>query len=246
MTDTTAATGNVETTVENSVVEGAEYSASSVLDSSVLTKDTNSEYGYVPEKFMKEGNPDFETMAKSYEELETKLRTTRPSAPKTVDEYAYEFPEGFQVDEEATNAFKAEALEAGLSVDQYKFIMDKYATSINQAVGMTQETAQKELQDYWGQNFEDNLSNAQYAFQQIGKDLNLDVNKVGNDPNVLKILSWIGTQIREDDVSDVQAGGGDPGLTDTEISDLMSRPDYWTNKEIQAKVSAAYAKRRGR
>lgn len=194
----------------------------------------------VPDKFLKEdGTPDFDKLAKSYTELESTLRKTRPTAPKSIDEYQLEGID-LELDEELTVAFKSEALEAGLSTDQYKWVMDKYAGLVQDSMP-SKEKAQEALTEAWGKEFDTNLQAARSAWDVYGKDM--DINVVGNNPDVLKILARIGAELKEDNASR-QPASNDPGMTQSDLDALMSSDDYWTNPEKQAKAAAYHARRR--
>lgn len=215
--------------------------ASTVLDSSVVAPEATQPT--IPEKFLGEnGEPNVEMMAKSYAELENKLRTTRPSAPEDADAYDFDWGD-FPIDEEKTSAFKQKAHEMGLSTEQYNGLMEMYRDEITGAMP-TAESAEKVLKEQWGNNFDTNLQNANKAWSVFGDGLEIDP-VIGNHPAVLEIMARIGAELSED-VADVDATSApSPYLSDTEIADLRKRPDYWTNKEIQKKVQAAYAAKRG-
>lgn len=76
-----------------------------------------------PEKYLTDGEPDYDKLVKGYNNLETKLGE-RSLAPQTPDEYSFDVS---NYDPEASEGFKQLALENGLSVDQYNAIMEYYA-----------------------------------------------------------------------------------------------------------------------
>ena len=103
-----------DTSVETTVDTSAEVEASTEVEAPAKTEPEKDSFA----KFRKEdGSIDTEKMSKSYAKLEKAYSTWKRPAT-SVDEYVYDFGEGFQVDEERSNAFRAEALEKGISAGQ--------------------------------------------------------------------------------------------------------------------------------
>lgn len=222
--------GAASATTENATNEGA------------VNETTADDFSYVPEKFLVDGKPDFEKMAKSYNELSSKLGSK--IAPETIDEYDYQFKaEGIFDQDEGYQQLKEDMHNLGLSKDQFNGIMEMYEGAtmdlINQLVP-SPEKAQKTLSAEWGDKFATQLATARKAFDAFA-DETMDINEIGNNPTMIKLLASIGAQMGEDNPKGVNTNGGS-GLTQTEVDGLMSRDDYFTNKEIQAKVAAFYAR----
>lgn len=227
---TTETAASEATTVESQTTL-LSVESDSVVESNV-NQNSDSEYGYVPEKFMGEEGPDIESLAKSYTELEKKIRTTRPSAPKSAEEYQFET--ALQLDSDLSNAFKSEALDQGISTDQFKWIMSKYESEIN-AISMTPEKAEQALKQDWGNDYDTNIALANKAFSAyVDKEL---AEQVGNNPAVIKVLAKIGAELNEDRASSRDTGIGS-GYSQTEIEEIMSSKDYFQNKEKQKLVDA--------
>src|SRR5688572_20049780 len=81
----------------------------------------------VSKDYLKEdGSVDTDKLWKQLQTKEEYIRSTRPSAPKSIDEYKYEFKEddGIQFDEKAFSEFKGNLLKNGFSQQQFTFLMD--------------------------------------------------------------------------------------------------------------------------
>lgn len=248
--ENTTTEGEGETTIATSREEAGSNlernsSSSSLLELNEEEALANEPFK-VPEKFLKDGEADVENLVKSYTELETKLRTTRPNAPASADDYSFDFPEGFDVDDKATTEFKKEAHEKGLSQDQFEWVMKEYLDTV--ATTMTESTpsvekAEKALKEVWGDGFEDQRSAAQLAWKTFGGDL--DVNEVGNNPVALQVLAKIGATLKEDGVtSGVAETSSDVGISDEEMYALQNHPKYWDSPQIQEKVAGELGRRK--
>lgn len=190
------------------------------------------DYSYVPEKFVIDGKPDFEKLASSYSELEATMRKTRPAAPKDASEYEYEWKT--EIDEERTNAFKAEAKDMGLSVDQYQWLMGKYEDAMMSSV-VTADKAREALSAEWGDQFDTNLAAAKSAWTAFADD-DLDISAIGNNATALKLLAKIGREMGEDKPINATASNATT-YTRLEIDEMMQSKDYTMNKEKQRIVT---------
>lgn len=131
--------------MDNENIESLDSPEPQTPNTSTLSVDTPvataipSEYDYVPEKFMADGKPDFEKMSGSYKSLEGKLGTRMADAASSTDDYSY-IPEGVEItNQEQSDAFKQLALDNGLSADQYKSMLDQYATMNPQAASSAED-----------------------------------------------------------------------------------------------------------
>jgi len=203
--------------------------------------DLNVEYDYMPDKFMFEGKPDYEKLATSYKHLEGKLGEKTNVAPDSIDDYKYEYKnaETFNENDEATKAFKEDALAMGISSEQYNKLMGWFEThAADQAVGNIENTTAT-LKEAWGGDYSGQLGNAQKAFKSLSDDT-MDVAALGNNVDVMKMLAKIGSEMGEDSNMGV-ATARNTGMTVLERDELMSSDDYWTNKEKQKMVANWYS-----
>ena len=212
----------------------------STVEENITTTETDTEtndYRYVPDKFMSDGQPDFKKLTDSYKALEEKMGSK--IAPESANDYEYDLnTELFE--EDGFNEFKQQAHKLGLSQDQFSQLMDTY-TSRMEAIMQNGEDFVATLKEDWGNDFDTNVQNAQRAFNALS-DLGIDPDVAGTDPTVMKILSYFGSQMKEDSASNTPATTS--RLTESEVSELMADPEYYENtprgKEIRAKVEAYY------
>lgn len=217
-----------ETTGPESTQE-VQTQAAEVTQTTEQTTETQAEatvndYSWVPAKFLTEGEPDFQNLAKAYQNLEKKLgQKVVNLAPESADEYTFA-PEGMELDPKLTSAFKNEAKEAGLSTSQYEFIMKKYQDTVGRMT-LNPDTAASMLKESWGEaEFAGNLNNARRAFDEFApSDLSMDEPAL-NHPSVLKLLARIGADLGEDSTPPKSSKGS--GLSQVEIEAMMQTPEY--------------------
>lgn len=198
---------------------------------------TNDDKPNVPEKFLdKDGKPDWNRFVESYQSLEKRIGTG-DLPPGSAEEYQSEHDE-FISDEEVHNAFRQEALDAGLTKSQYDFVMKKYTDLIS-----TPEKAEAELKEAWGEEYEQNLQLAQEGINRLVPE-DININHLGNDPAFIQLMSRLATEMKEDSAPPTysQEGQGST-LSIIEAREMMNDPDYTWNKEKQELVRKAYEAR---
>lgn len=223
--------------VENAVVETAEpevVETNTVVDAAPETKDED--YSWVPKKFLKDGKPDLQGLAKSYANLEKRLGS-RSLASEAIEDYAFESKHGFQYDAEVSQAFKAEAQKMGVSPEQYAWMMEKYEEAVAGSSGSA-ELAEQNLRNDWGKSFERNLNYARAAWDAFAPS-DMDINDVGNNPAVLKILARVGAELGEDKPS-ARAATPSRGMTEDQINEIINSKDYRANLNKQKIVREWY------
>ncbi|MHB1231583.1 MAG: hypothetical protein ACYCZQ_03230 [Burkholderiales bacterium] len=201
--------------------------------------DAKPDFSWVPKKYLKNGEPDFQALANAYTSLEKKLGKKGAMAPESIDDYVYEpsvLEDGtpkVTLDPASTKAFQEEAQKAGLSVDQYKWMMAKYEDVI-EGLAQTPEKTKAALQKDWGKDFDTNLQYAKKAFDEFAPG-DIDVDDVGNNPAVIKLLANIGMQL--DEAGTPAPAKKAPTTTIEDIRAIMKEPDYRTNKAKQKQVA---------
>lgn len=193
---------------------------------------------WVPAKFLRDGKPDFQNLAKSYQSLEKKIGTKGNFAPESVDAYEYT-PKSIMLDDESNKAFKEDALKAGLTPTQYQWALEQYEKAYEQTTD-TPEKAKAYLEKQWGKDYDKNVQQAIKAFETYVPS-HIPIEVIGNNPFVIDILSRIGSELGED-VMPVRSSAGAVGQSKDDITKLMNEPDYWKNAKKQAQVSEWYAK----
>lgn len=211
-----------------------------VADTTALKAPAAKDYSFVPSKFLKDGEPDFEQMAKSYVNLEKKIGKKGTFAPDSADEYQYT-PTSIQLDDQTSTAFKEEAHKMGISKQQYEWMMTKYEEAYTQT-SETPEKAEGALKQMWGDNFDTNIRLASKAMDYyIPSDIPIEA--IGNNPYVIAILARIGSEMQEDTTPSASSSAA-VGVTHDDIKAIMKSPDYWKDKAKQKQVSDWYAKNR--
>lgn len=233
-----------ETVSEGATEETSQSNTEGSNDVGTKTPDTKSDtkpdYSYVPQKFLKpDGTPDFEKLSKSYTGLEKKLGT-KPFVPAaSVDEYEWDQGE-LQLDGEKLTEFKAQVLEKGFTPEQFKFVMESHKNVI-EAMTWTADKVESELKQSWGKQYDEMANAARVGFDQFAASDSNPNDPVWNHPSVMKLLARIGSELGEDSLAGKGAGPRvGTQLDRSEIDRLMQAPDYWDNKESQAKVTAWY------
>jgi hypothetical protein len=243
-TDETLLDDPAEESAKTPQVEATEPEpdATEVEPKSDAVEDTP-DYSWVPKKYMKNGEPDFQALAKSYQSLEKKLGQKGPQAAETIEDYTYEpsvLDENGKpaviTDPTADKAFKEEALKAGMTVDQYKFVMGKYEQVV-ETLTMTPAKAAEALQADWGKDYAAQLANAKAAFDEYAPS-DVDINDVGNNVAVIKLLASIGSQMGEDKVAAKgKTKAVDNSMSIDDVRKIMADKDYSTNAKKQKMVS---------
>lgn len=202
---------------------------------------TEDDYGWVPKKFLKDGKPDLQGLAKSYQNLEKRMGS-KSLASEAIEDYAYDSKHGFDYDPEVSTQFKSEAQKAGLSPEQYAWMMEKYESEVSR-LSMTPDKAEQTLRQSWGKSFDTNLNYARQAWDAFGPS-DISIDEVGNNPQVLKILARVGAELGEDKPS---AKGAAPsrGMSEDDINEIIRSKDYTTNLKKQEQVRKWYEQHYG-
>lgn len=249
MSDVAASDGEGSVVSDNSIApaEGLVGNSNTVGQSADDIMGTDAEdYSYVPEKFRAEGEePNWQKLSESYTNLEKQFHNG--VAAESVEDYSYEFKDNERMNMEAVDSFKEQALEKGLSADQFGFMMNNFEAAVDswqeqaEAEVMTAEKGHEALSEIWGDDTDANIQMADKALMEFAPE-GIDISKMANDPNVILLLHAIGEQMGEDahplktQTSQVQA------IDEQELADLRARPDYWSNPEVQRKAAGFYAK----
>lgn len=204
----------------------------------------------VPKKYRNEdGTVDMERFVKGHLALDKMIGKKGNVAANAVEDYEFQFGEGFEIDEEKTNAFKAEALSKGFSKEQYAFIMEKYAGQVQamaQAQAESAWTAEKveaKLKESWGSDYQENLKAAGRAFNAMADDDDDLADPIWNHPSVMKMMARFGSELGEDSVSQRKAVSKTAGISREEIEALQRSDQYMKgDAEAHKKVSDWYAK----
>lgn len=207
----------------------------------------------IPDKFKvtaEDGSVDYKaTVAKmneSYSYLEKKVGTG-DVAPKTVDEYKIE-REDFDLEEFKADPSNKEFLESahqhGITSKQLDFLLSEYDKRAVDLVSTssqfdTDQTVQS-LQAEWGSNYETNIFSAIKAARSAGlTDDQINDPVIGNNPAIIKALSYFGSQMTED--KPINSGTA----VKTDVQSLMRSEAFFDSKHpehksVKAQVDAFY------
>lgn len=150
--------------------------------------------------FIKEDKSfDIEGLGKKYAELAQQV----PVIPAKADDYSFEFPQDFQVDEAALQLHRQMAKELGLTQAQYEGVtkheLQAYAAKAEAEAKQLSE-AKNALVKEWGgqQQFETRIGKCrEVAARFFGKEI-VDKHDLANDPVFVKGLWAIASTISED------------------------------------------------
>jgi len=195
------------------------------------------DYAWLPEKFRVNGadgkldlNASSQKLGDSYRNLE---RTKGATPPASANDYTFTPPDDMgdlKFDDALSAGFRERAHKAGISQDQYQFLMGEYATLVPQMLGAAAELsaaeARTELSKVWQSPavFEAQLSHASHAISAAPQHLREDLHsRFGRDPAFLQFAAWMGAQMQEDRAPANPDGGNGGGQT---VEQMMSDPAY--------------------
>lgn len=132
-----------------------------------------------------------------------------PAAPETPVEYAFELPEGVDLDEKGAESLTALAREHKLAPEAAQKLVDLYADRVQ-----AQANAFKEMVTGWetevkrdpeigGDKLTATIAVAKTAIDKYGSPALLgllDSSKMGSHPEVIKFLHKVGLTLKEDTV----------------------------------------------
>lgn len=235
-------------------VEQVQINESDTTTNTVLNEANNSSNETaIPDKFKvvsEDGSVDYKaTVAKlsdSYSYLEKKVGTGEV-APKSVDEYKIE-REGFSFEDfkadESNQQFLSEAHKHGITNKQLDFLLSEYD---KRAVDLVSNNSQfdtdttiQSLQSEWGRNYQSNIFSAIRAAKSAGlTEEQINNPSIGNNVDVIKVLSYFGSQIAEDKpINNGTAVNTD--ITSLMRSEAFFDPKHPDHKSVKAQIDSYY------
>ena len=188
------------------------------------------------------------------EPTEPKEPTVQPEVINSIDDYKVDV-EGFNYDDfkaiPENQEFLERAKEAGLDNKTLNFALKEYNDIIQNVMGanaaMDAEACTAEMKQAWGADADANFTHAHTAANHLINNGILtadDVNNpsFGNNPLVLKMAAYLGSQLSEDAPprNTQQSGGEDiQSLIASEAYTNERHPDH---KRVYAQVQKAYEK----
>lgn len=235
-------------------VEQVQINESDTSTNTVLNEANNSSNETaIPDKFKvvsEDGSVDYKaTVAKmneSYSYLEKKVGTGEV-APKSVDEYKIE-REGFSFEDfkadESNQQFLSEAHKHGITNKQLDFLLSEYDKRAIDLVSNNSQfdtdTTIQSLQSEWGSNYESNIFSAIRAAKSAGlTEEQINNPSIGNNVDVIKVLSYFGSQIAEDKpINNGTAVNTD--ITSLMRSEAFFDPKHPDHKSVKAQIDSYY------
>lgn len=216
---------------------------------------------FIPEKFrvMNGDALDMEAsarkLAESYSGMEKRFGSG-DVPPKTADDYAVTIPEAFKevwTEDDRFKSFKSDAVAAGLTQKQFDFVVGKYFDTvpglIQGAAELDAAKATETLREVWKSDaeFKTNVGDALKAFEKFADPQDLaQIDAIGNNPIVLKILAKVGKELGEAGGIPVDSGNtGADNVQDLLKSDAYLNAKHPDHKVVSAKVQSFYAKKYG-
>ena len=221
---------------------------------------------WLPEKYRvakADGSIDIEASARKVADAHRHLEQRLGAGdvpPKTPEEYAPKVEgEGFNWDEmkndPSMQGFLKGAHSKGITNDQLSYILGEYWKTapelVQGAKKLDDKAAAEELKKEWKTDaeFRQNLGAAFNAFNAFASEADrARIDKIGNNPVVLRLLANIGKEMREDTPAN---GGGLPEADfNTKVAELRAELEKLPQsdprrKQIKAELDGLYNRRYG-
>ena len=149
---------------------------------------------------------------------------TKLGKPDTAEGYSFETPEGAEVDPDMLEWFKGTAHKAGLNPGQAQNLFIDYLTQIGQRQAHMEGVQQQAmdasidaLKKEWGQAYDQRVGFANQVFKNFAESgldqIPLqDGSRLGDNPDIVKMLSKVGQFMHEKMGEDSIAGLGQTGV----------------------------------
>lgn len=194
----------------------------------------------VPPKFIKDGNVNNDALVQSYLHLEKRMGSG-DAPPTAVDGYKLTLPDGTKDEDFAE--FKDKALALGLNNAQAQGVLEQFIEStkeLSSELTMTPEKAEVSLREVWkdAAEFDKNLGLARKAAKVYANDINMDA--VGNNPEVIRLLAKIGSELGEDSPVNQSAILSGNDIKSLMTSESYLNPNHPQHAQTVARVTAHY------
>lgn len=185
----------------------------------------------LPERFLKDGKPDWTNLTKSYVELDRAFKTKTEDLkeqlkadlfkdrPESADKY--ELPDGLDADAPILGWWREQAHSMGLSQDQFKEGINKFVEYVGGSFDTEAEIAK--LGDNGKARIDAVTAWAQKTFTDPEEFRVLEL--IGTSATGIKVLEKLmgGSQLNVSDNNDVPA----KELTESDLRRMQGDPRYW-------------------
>ncbi len=183
-----------------------------------------------------EGKVNNEAVYKSYQSLQTRM-TDVGLPPESFDKYEITAPKDadgndLDIPLDKFDALKENLHKVGLTQKQFDTVMNEYFSAIpnmesglKEAYGLTpeiaKERAEESLRAEWKTDvdFKNNMQLAIKGYEIISSQMDVDFDKIANNPEAIKMLSFLGRNSGED-------GGARGSIPSMDIDKLMASDAY--------------------
>jgi hypothetical protein len=245
--------GDDQTTLDDQTTNSAEQQTLLALDP--ITDDVPFT---VPEKFMVKGaddQPDFKAIAEkigqSYSAMEKRVGTG-DIPPKSAEDYKLEtfLPEGVEPNQEVLKPVLSEFHRLGLTQGQVQGVMNVFGSQV--AAGQASEkegyvAGAAALKSAWGDEYQQRLSDAKAGlsvYTAADKELAalLTAPKYANDPAIIRLLSAVGADLKEDKPVHGMDGPAADSIDEIRTSKAYLDPKEPGHADAVRKVNEAYTR----
>jgi len=204
-----------------------------------------------------DGTPDWEATARKAEQARQHLERrlgTGDVPPKDVAGYQFTVPEelqGFEIVPEKVDAFKAEALQKGITPAQFEWMMGAYLKAapdlMDGVVKMQASQAREVLGQVWQSPDEMSrqLQASQRAVQAMPADLQEATLELGTHPGFIRVAAWIGAQLGEDRAPGLTHAAPAVDIGTLQASEAYRNPRHPEHAKVSEQVRRAFAAKFG-
>lgn len=247
---TEESSGLLSPNMETEKTEATEESIDHLVQSEEKPVDENIEWGerpeWMPEQFWDdESGPDLESMAKSYQELRSKMSSGKHKAPKDGKyDIASLTDHGVDEDDPLLGEFKGFAKENGLSQDQFEQITQMYVQHMGDMFDKTETDKQTEIAKL-GRNGEKVIGGLNQWLTKLGTSGALSHEEVdaiatkADNAQFITALNKIRQSYGEQPIPDssIQEGGGE---TRADLDAMVGDPRYGKDMAYTQKVERKF------
>ena len=152
-------------------------------------------------------------LAQSYVDL----IKNQPVVPPDPSGYSYDFPEGFELDNESFDSFKKVALDEGITQKQFQALAgydvqrtEAAKESFQASITQNRNDSENALRTEWGDKYDSKIESAKGVLRSYGNEeftQFLKDSHLGDNPGVIKMLSWVAEKLSEDSLINSESRG---------------------------------------
>lgn len=216
-------------------------------ESDVVVEELKVDWSEIPEKYMKDGEPNVLEINKARAELEKKFHELS-GATKVPDEYVLTEGNHFDyfedIDQDQYQTFLKDAKELGFTNDQFQLVMSNLQQVYKTMPHLN--TDQSEFETEWGDKAKQNLSIADRAVMEYFPGNISEHPELAQHPQFIRTMLNIGKQMKETQV-DVSKSQDKllSQYTEGDIMEIMGREDFNNRSDLQNVVDTFFKTKYG-